>query len=82
MGMGGQRHASDALLRERSRAHCIGSWVALRDGLDRWDVRRTLSIGLLWSFARKLYKSEITLMLKVKILNVKNLTLNDIEKSN
>jgi hypothetical protein len=40
MGEGGQRHAPAALLRERSRTHCIGCRVGRRDGLDGWGKPR------------------------------------------
>jgi len=40
MGVGGQRHASAALPRERPFTHCIGDWVGPRDGLDRCGKSR------------------------------------------
>jgi len=40
-GVRGQRHAPAALYpRERPGIHCIGGWVGLRDGLDRWGKSR------------------------------------------
>ena len=45
VGVGGQRHAPAALLRERPSTHCTGGWVGPRAGLERcgkscphWDL--------------------------------------------
>jgi hypothetical protein len=38
MGVGGQRHALAALPPEKTRYHCIGSWVGPRAGQGRQKI--------------------------------------------
>ena len=40
MGVGGQRHAPAALLRERPGSYRIGGWVGPRAGLDGCEKSR------------------------------------------
>ena len=43
-GVGGQRHASAALPRERPGTHCVGGWVVPRAGLDGCGKSRPTGI--------------------------------------